>query len=170
MTKYKSPAGVTHSPKRKPVKLPEKPITGQVWKRDGGFMIFNGRDWAWAPNAIPTIAKVARRFGWGVRVTASPINELAGYTPEGDRIIRRHVKIVMTIGREPGEKYKGFQYRLVWDTVRTGIFEPLSFSRRTSDHPAWETIGTIGEIPTIIAQNPVTVPTIVASAEGSDDA
>lgn len=139
---------------------PPNPNAGDVFTESGRKLVFTGRDWAWFPDTATELLKFARRFGWGVKIDIGATHREAGRNLEGDKIVHTDVRIVMLIGREPGptsngRQSKGYLYRLVWDTSRFGIFELVSWYRRTSTDPRWVQPGTIAEIRPIIARHPV---------------
>jgi len=139
---------------------PANPNAGDTFRENGKTLVYTGRDWAWFPDTARDLIKFARSHRWGTRVTIEPKYTEAGYNAEGDKLIRTEVKIILLIGRNPGETInrrtaKGFLYRLVWDTSKNGIFDLVSWYRRTTDNPAWTELGSIAEIRPIIARNPV---------------
>jgi hypothetical protein len=139
---------------------PTNPRAGETIRENGRALVYTGRDWAWFPTTASDLIKFARLHGWKTKVTIAPKYTEAGRNAEGDKLIRTEVKIVLLIGREPGEtknrrQSRGYLYRLVWDTSRTGVFDLVSWYRRTTANPQWVEIGSISEIRPIIAQNPV---------------
>lgn len=139
---------------------PENPNAGDTFRENGKTLVYTGRDWAWFPTTASDLIRFARSYGWGAKVTIAPKYTEAGRNAEGDKIVRTEVKIVLLIGREPGEtknrrESKGFLYRLVWDTSRSGVFDLVSWYRRTTANPEWVEIGSVSEIRPIIARNPV---------------
>lgn len=139
---------------------PEKPNAGDMIREHGRALIYTGRDWAWFPTTASDLIKFARMHGWKTKVQVSPKYTEAGRNAEGDKLVRTEVKIVLFIGRELGStinqrESRGYLYRLVWDTSRTGVFDLVSWNRRTSANPAWVELGSIAEIRPIIARNPV---------------
>lgn len=160
--KYKSNGGPTPKDFRERgfSDRPEKPNPGDVHQDKNGLLVYTGRDWAWFPETASDLIRFARSHRWGTRVEIAPKYTPGGFNAEGDKLIRTDVKIVLLIGREPGASVggrpsKGYTYRLVWDTSRNGLFELVSWHRRTSTHTSWAEVGSISEIRPIIARNPV---------------
>jgi hypothetical protein len=158
--KYQSKGG-PQGKKRPVFSRPDNPSTGDTYEENGRTLVFNGRDWTWFPSTALDLIKFARLHRWGFTLTIEPKYEYAGRNAEGDKMHRTSVKIILLVGREPGETKppanvsKGFTYRLVWDTSRTGLFELVSAYRRTSTHPQWTEPGSISEIRPIISRFPV---------------
>lgn len=139
---------------------PANPNAGDMVRENGRTLIYTGRDWAWFPTTASDLIKFARMHGWKTSVRVTPKYTEAGRNAEGDKLIRTEVKIVLLIGRDAGlttnrRESKGFLYRLVWDTSRTGVFDLVSWWRRTTANPEWVEVGSIAEIRPIIARNPV---------------
>lgn len=139
---------------------PEKPNAGDMIRENGRTLVYTGRDWAWFPTTASDLIKFARLHGWKTNVKVSPKYTEAGRNAEGDKLIRTEVKIVLLIGRESGpttnrRESRGYLYRLVWDTSRTGVFDLVSWWRRTTANPQWVELGSVAEIRPIIARNPV---------------
>lgn len=160
--KYRSQGGPTKSQfkARDEVTRPENPKTGDIIREIGKALVFNGRDWAWFPSVASDLMRLARAYGWGRSVTVRPEREERGWTDEGEMIVKKSVKVILLLGREPGpttngRTSKGYTYRLVWDTSANGTFELISWFRRTSTHPNWAEIGSIAEIHPIMSRYPV---------------
>jgi hypothetical protein len=139
---------------------PTNPRAGETIRENGCALIYTGRDWAWFPTTASDLIKFARMHGWKTKTTVEPKYTEAGRNAEGDKLIRTEVKIVLLIGRESGattnrRESKGYLYRLVWDTSRTGVFDLVSWNRRTTTDTRWVQLGSIAEIRPIIARNPV---------------
>lgn len=168
--KYKSTGG-PQGKKRPITERPEKPSLGDSYVENGRTLIFNGRDWTWFPSTALDLIKFARLHRWGFSFDVKTKYEFVGRNTEGDKIYRSDLKLILLIGREPGKtkppanESKGFTYRLVWDTSRTGLFELVSAYRRTSTDPRWIEPGSISEIRPIIARFPV-----LPETTGNDDA
>ncbi len=148
--------------KKRPVfDRPEHPTIGDTFVENGQTLVWTGRDWAWFPSTASELIRFARLHRWGARVTIEPKYELVGRNVEGDQIYRPEVKIVLLVGRNPGKTIppaktsKGYLYRLMWDTSRTGVFELVNAYRKTSTDPKWTEPGSISEIRPIISRFPV---------------
>lgn len=163
--KYRSDGGPRgkNFGKRPTSERPSSPNPGDTFREDGRTLVYTGRDWAWFPSTASDLIVFARKHGWGTRVTIEPKYIEAGRNAEGDKIVRTEVKIVLLIGREPSVTTKGYLYRLAWDTCKNGIFDLVSWHRRTTSDPQWSEIGSIAEIRPIIARNPV-----IAERTGTD--
>lgn len=158
--KYRSTGG-PQGKKRLLTERPVKPLIGDTYIENGRLLIFNGRDWTWFPSTALDLIKFARLHRWGFSYEIKTKHEFLGRNAEGDRMYRSDVKLILCIGREPGKTKppvnvsKGFTYRLVWDTTRTGLFELVNAHRRTSTDLRWTEPSSIAEIRPIIARFPV---------------
>lgn len=140
---------------------PLKPVIGRVIIERGRRLVHTGRDlWTWYPDAATELERFARARRWGVKSDTAGVHEFIGLNAEGDRMYRTHATVTLLVGREPGpttlgRTSKGYTYRLVWDSSRTGLFELVRWERRTSTARTWIEFGSVGEVRSIIARNPV---------------
>jgi hypothetical protein len=153
-------AGRTTAKREDRPERPEKPGLGDTWMENDRILVFVGRDWAWFPSTASDLIRFARLHKWGTKVQITPKYTFAGYNPERDKLYHADVKIIVMVGREAGSTKdghtsKGYTYRLVWDTSRMGIFDLITWHRRTSTEPRWHEFGSIAEIRPIISRNPV---------------
>jgi hypothetical protein len=140
---------------------PIHPPIGTVITEHRQKLVHTGRDmWAWYPSTAYELECFAKAKGWGTKVEITGAHEFVGFNDDGDRMYRTYAKIVLIVGRESGptkngRTSKGYAYRLMWDTSRTGLFELESWYRKTTTHPNWVGFGSVGEIRAIIALHPV---------------
>lgn len=164
MTKRKS-FGPSHVPARRLADdRPANAEIGETIIENGATMVHIGKNrWTFFPAPARDIEKFAKLRGWGALSTIVGGSDFVGYSLEHEPCYHTYARVTLVVGREPGltvkgRESKGYTYRLIWDTYRTGLFELTGWYRRTSTDPRWVEFSSIAEVRPVIALHPVVRP------------